>query len=31
MENIVKIPVEINSTIPKFDGDEKLLSLFISK
>ena len=31
MENIVKIPVEISNIIPKFDGDEKLLSLFISK
>ena len=31
MENKVKIPVEISNIIPKFDGDEKLLSLFIWK
>lgn len=31
MEKIVKIPKEIADVIPKFDGDEKLLNLFIRK
>lgn len=31
MEGIIPIPKEISCVIPQFDGDQKLLSLFVSK